>query len=135
LRLIAVLGGHPGKAADYVGHSERITEFIVPLVVVPTTAGTGSEASPDAGIDPDAKSISSGITSRHVVPRVAVCDPELTFTLPPRLTAATGMEALSHCIEGYLACALIAGLRILGVEEGLPRLPDLLAAISAVALG
>jgi 4-hydroxybutyrate dehydrogenase len=72
-------------------------------VVIPTTAGTGSEASPDAGIHPNPKTISSGITSSHVVPRVAVCDPELTFTLPPRLTAATGLDALSHCIEGYSA--------------------------------
>jgi alcohol dehydrogenase class IV len=72
-------------------------------VVVPTTAGTGSDSSPDAGIHPDPHSVSAGITSRHVVPRLALCDPELTLTLPPRLTAATGLDAISHCIEGYLA--------------------------------
>jgi len=102
-KLVAVLGGHPGTASDYVGHSDRVTAATAPLIVVPTTAGTGSEASPDAGIHPDARTVSSGITSRHVIPRVALCDPETTVSLPPRLTAATGLDALSHCIEGFLA--------------------------------
>lgn len=102
-KLVAVLGCHPGRAADYVGYSERVTAAVAPLVAIPTTAGTGSEASPDAGIHPDSKSVSSGISSPHVVPRLALCDPELTLTLPRRLTAATGIDALSHCIEGYLS--------------------------------
>ena len=102
-KLVAVLAGHAGNAAEYVGFSERVTAAVAPLVVLPTTAGTGSEASPDAGIHPDAHSVSSGITSWHVVPRTAICDPELLLTLPSRLTAATGLDALSHCIEGYLA--------------------------------
>jgi alcohol dehydrogenase class IV len=102
-KLVAVLGGHTGTASDYVGHSDRVTAATAPLIVIPTTAGTGSEASPDAGIHPDARTVSSGITSRHVIPRVALCDPETTVSLPPRLTAATGLDALSHCIEGFLA--------------------------------
>ena len=59
-KLVAVLGGHAGNAADYVGFSERVTAAVAPLVVLPTTAGTGSEASPDAGVHPDARSVSSG---------------------------------------------------------------------------
>jgi alcohol dehydrogenase class IV len=102
-KLVAVLGGHAGHAADYVGFSERVTEAAAPIVAIPTTAGTGSESSPDAGIHPDATSLSSGITSLHVVPRIAICDPELTSTLPRHLTAATALDALSHCVEGYLA--------------------------------
>jgi alcohol dehydrogenase class IV len=102
-KLVAVLAGHTGSAADYVGHSEKITAATAPLVVLPTTAGTGSEASPDAGIHPTANSRSSGVTSLHVIPTVAICDPELTMTLPPRLTACTALDALSHCVEGYLA--------------------------------
>jgi len=102
-KLVAVLAGHSGSAADYVGHSEKITAATAPLIVLPTTAGTGSEASPDAGIHPTPTSRSSGVTSLHVIPRVAICDPELTMTLPPRLTACTALDALSHCIEGYLA--------------------------------
>ena len=102
-KLTAVLAAHPGQASDYVGHSDRVTAATAPLIVIPTTAGTGSEASPDAGIHPDAHTISSGITSRHVIPRVAICDPNTTVSMPPRLTAATGLDALSHCIEGYLS--------------------------------
>ncbi len=102
-KLTAVLAGHPGQASDYVGHSDRVTAATAPLIVVPTTAGTGSEASPDAGIHPDANTISSGITSQHVIPRAAICDPDTTLSMPPWLTAATGLDALSHCIEGYLS--------------------------------
>ena len=68
-KLTAVLAAHPGQASDYVGHSDRVTAATAPLIVIPTTAGTGSEASPDAGIHPDAHTISSGITSRHVIPK------------------------------------------------------------------
>ncbi len=104
-KLVAVLGGHSGNASDFVGHSEGITSATVPLIVVPTTAGTGSEASPDAGIHPDANTVSSGVTSPHAIPKVAICDPETTVSLPPLLTAATGLDALSHCIEGLLSTA------------------------------
>ncbi|MBR0755279.1 iron-containing alcohol dehydrogenase [Bradyrhizobium jicamae] len=105
-KLVAVLGAHSGRAETYVGHSERITNGASPLIVLPTTAGTGSEASPDAGIHPDSCSISSGISSPLVVPKVAICDPALTATLPKWLTAATGLDALSHCIEGYLSTTI-----------------------------
>jgi alcohol dehydrogenase class IV len=102
-KLVAVLAGHTGSAADYVGRSDKITAATAPLIVLPTTAGTGSEASPDAGIHPTSHSRSSGITSPYVIPAVAICDPDLTVTMPPRLTACTALDALSHCIEGYLA--------------------------------
>jgi len=102
-KMVAVLAGHDGWAADYVGYSERITGATAPLIVLPTTAGTGSEASPDAGIHPTSNTRSSGVTSLHVIPKVAICDPDLTMTMPPRLTACTALDALSHCIEGYLS--------------------------------
>jgi 4-hydroxybutyrate dehydrogenase len=102
-KLVAVVAGQGGIAADYVGFSDRVTSHAVPIIVVPTTAGTGSDSSPDAGIHPDPHTVSSGITSHHVVPRLAICDPELTLSLPAGLTAATGFDAISHCIEGYLA--------------------------------
>jgi 4-hydroxybutyrate dehydrogenase len=102
-KLVAVVAGQGGTAADYVGFPDRVTSNAAPIIVIPTTAGTGSDSSPDAGIHPDPHTISSGITSHHVVPRLAVCDPELTRSLPARLTAATGLDAISHCIEGYLS--------------------------------
>lgn len=103
-KFVAVLATHPGSITDYLGpQSDRIGDKVAPIVVISTTAGTGSDASPDAGIHPDAHSLSTGITTRYVIPKLAVCDAEFTRSLPPRLTAATGFDALSHCVEGYLS--------------------------------
>ena len=73
-----------------------------PLVAIPTTAGTGSEVSIGAIIITD-DGRKATFASRHLVPPVALCDPELTLGLPARLTAATGMDAVAHCIETYLS--------------------------------
>jgi len=119
-KLVAVLAGHAGSAADYVGHSDKITAATAPLIVLPTTAGTGSEASPDAGIHPTSHARSSGITSPYVIPKVAICDPDLTVTMPSRLTACTALDALSHCIEGYLAIGdspLVDAMALEGVSR------------------
>lgn len=102
-KFVALLAGNPGRTADYAGHPDATLRAGAPLVAVPTTAGTGSEASPDAGIHPDATMPSTGISSAFAIPSVALLDPELTISLPPRLTAATGIDAISHCIEGYLS--------------------------------
>jgi len=102
-KAVAVLAGHPGPLAHYLGHPERVTAQVAPLVAIPTTAGTGSEASRGAGIHPDARSRGASLGSPHIVPKAAICDPELTLTLPPHLTAGTGMDALSHCAEAFLA--------------------------------
>jgi alcohol dehydrogenase class IV len=99
----ALLATHPGPLSQYHGHPEKITSVVAPLISIPTTAGTGSEASRGAGIHPDASTRSAGVSSHYLVPRVAICDPNLTLTLPPRLTASTGMDALSHCVEGFLS--------------------------------
>lgn len=104
-KAVAVLAGHPGPITNYMGKPDTITHTVAPLIVLPTTSGTGSEASRGAGIHPDAHSRASGLNSHYIVPRAAICDPDLTLTLPPRLTAATGMDALSHCVEGFLTTA------------------------------
>ncbi len=98
---ICVVSGKP--VAEYMGHPERINFVLAPIVTVPTTAGSGSEVSTGSGIHPTATTRAVGTASLMSIPRVAICDPELTLTLPPRLTAATGIDALSHCIEGFLA--------------------------------
>jgi len=102
-KAVSLLVRHPGSLAHYHDHLEEITAATAPLVAVPTTAGTGSEASRGAGIHPDDASRSAGVSSEYLVPRVAICDPNLTLSLPRVLTAATGMDALSHCVEGFLA--------------------------------
>jgi 4-hydroxybutyrate dehydrogenase len=102
-KAVAVLATHDGSISDYFGHPEKIGAHTATLVAVPTTAGTGSEASRGAGIHRDATSRGHGINSPYIVPRVAICDPELTFSLPTRLTAATGMDALGHAVENFFA--------------------------------
>lgn len=102
-KFIALLARNPGSVADYAGVRGAPHGESAPLIAVPTTAGTGSEASPSAGIHPDAVTASAGMNSRHLLPRLAILDPDFTLGLPPRLTAATGIDALSHCIEGFLS--------------------------------
>jgi 4-hydroxybutyrate dehydrogenase len=102
-KAVALLVTHPGPLGQYHGRTEKITPAIAPLVAIPTTAGTGSEVSRGAGIHPDSTRRSGGVSSPYLVPKVAICDPNLTLSLPPRLTAGTGMDALSHCVEGFLA--------------------------------
>ncbi|NDF03624.1 MAG: iron-containing alcohol dehydrogenase, partial [Betaproteobacteria bacterium] len=102
---VALLATHEGPLSQYaliLGGLNRITAKVAPLIAIPTTAGTGSEVGRGALITlHDGRKL--GFISPHLIPRVAVCDPLLTLTLPPRLTAATGMDALTHCIETFLS--------------------------------
>nr|WP_256406629.1 hydroxyacid-oxoacid transhydrogenase [Haloplanus ruber] len=94
-----------GELLDYVaaptGAGEALTQSGAPLILLPTTAGTGSEISPVAILSVPEKNIKEGISSPHVRADAAVLDPTLTTTLPPDLTAKTAMDALGHAIEGY----------------------------------
>ncbi|HEX6386738.1 MAG TPA: iron-containing alcohol dehydrogenase [Anaerolineae bacterium] len=74
-----------------------------PMIAIPTTAGTGSEVTPWAVITDEARRLKMGVGGAYLMPTVALIDPELTLTLPPRLTAATGMDALAHCVEAYVS--------------------------------
>jgi len=101
-RAVVANGGEP---LDYVaaptGEGEPLTEAGPPLVLLPTTAGTGSEISPVAILSVPDEQIKEGISSNHVRADAAVLDPTLTTTLPPEQTAKTAMDALGHAIEGY----------------------------------
>ena len=102
---VALLATHAGPLESYaaiLGGLGKITAATAPVVAVPTTAGTGSEVGRAALITLD-DGRKLGFISPHLIPRQAVCDPELTHGLPPGLTAATGMDALTHCIETYLS--------------------------------
>jgi alcohol dehydrogenase class IV len=102
---VALLATHEGPLERYAairGGVGRITPAVAPVVAIPTTAGTGSEVGRASLITLDNGS-KLGFISPHLIPKLAICDPELTLGLPPVLTAATGLDALSHCIETFLS--------------------------------
>lgn len=101
----ALLVTHPEPLSQYaaiLGGLSNITAKKPPVIAVPTTSGTGSEVGRAALITlSDGRKL--GFVSPHLIPSVAICDPALTLGLPPLLTAATGMDAVTHCIETYLS--------------------------------
>lgn len=98
---VALLATHPGPLEQYAviyGGVDRIGASVAPLIAIPTTAGTGAEVGRAALLTlEDGRKL--GFISPHLIPKRAICDPELTYGLPAGLTAATGLDALSHCIE------------------------------------
>jgi 4-hydroxybutyrate dehydrogenase len=119
---VAIAVTHPGPLKGYAaveGGAARITAAVAPVIAVPTTAGTGSEVGRGAVIILD-DGRKLGLLSPHLLPRLAICDPELTLGLPPMLTAATGMDAIAHCIETFLAPAFnppADGIALDGLER------------------
>lgn len=96
--------------AAQLGNEQRLREYVGigllkgrqrTLICIPATSGTGSEASPNAILIDDADHQKKGIISPHLVPDIVYIDPELTLSVPPSITAATGLDALTHCLEAY----------------------------------
>lgn len=119
---LAIMATHPGELKTYAtieGGSPRITAQAAPLIAVPTTAGTGSEVARGAiVIVDDGRKL--GFHSWNLMPKAAICDPELTLGLPPSLTAATGMDAIAHCMETFMAPAFnppADGIALDGLER------------------
>ncbi len=90
-----------GRVADHMG-AQLVTKPLFPLVVIPTTAGTGSEVTRVAVIADTANDVKMPFTEDFLQPDLAVLDPEVTKTMPPRITGATGMDALTHAVEAYV---------------------------------
>lgn len=103
-KVVAVLLCHGGKVSDYYGEF-AVPGPVLPLVAVPTTAGTGSEVTPVAVVGDDERNTKVGIASPYLIPVVAVCDPELTLTCPPALTACSGADAMTHAVEAFTTLA------------------------------
>jgi 4-hydroxybutyrate dehydrogenase len=104
---VAIASTHEGPLKTYAtieGGSLKITERVPPIIAVPTTSGTGSEVARGAILILDDHR-KLGFHSWHLVPKAAICDPELTLGLPAGLTAATGMDAIAHCMEAFMAPA------------------------------
>jgi len=122
-KAVAIAATHEGPLATYAtieGGSAKITERVLPLIAVPTTAGTGSEVARGAiVIVDDGRKL--GFHSWHLMPKAALLDPDLTRALPPGLTAATGMDAIAHCMETFMAPAVnppADGIALDGLARG-----------------
>ncbi|WP_230487409.1 iron-containing alcohol dehydrogenase [Nocardioides anomalus] len=101
-KAVALVLTHGGSASDYYGEF-RVPGPVLPVVALPTTAGTGSEVTPVAVLTDPSRVSKVGISSPHLIPHTAVCDPELTTGCPPALTASAGADALSHVVEAFTA--------------------------------
>jgi alcohol dehydrogenase class IV len=120
---VAIAATHPGPLKTYAtieGGSPKISAAVAPLIAVPTTAGTGSEVARGAiVIVDDGRKL--GFHSWHLMPKAALLDPALTLGLPPALTAATGMDAIAHCMETFMAHAVnppADGIALDGLARG-----------------
>lgn len=144
IRMRALPGVHDRPLVDYdeaTGGERYISPRMPAMIAIPTTAGTGSEVGRSAVVTLEANQRKTVIFSPYIQPSVAILDPKMTATLPPRLTATTGFDALSHCIEAYLAlgdhplCDAIAlgGVRLIGANlRRAYQTPDDLQARSAM---
>lgn len=121
-KAVAALAANPGSILDYVG-LHKVRHRPLPVIAIPTTAGTGSEVTLWSVFTDDATGLKVAAGSVLLYPAVALCDPELTLELPPLLTASTGMDALGHAIECYTnnACQPISGALALTAIELIGR--------------
>ena len=129
-KLIALKTTHERPLEEYddaIGGDAHITSNIPPIINVPTTAGTGSEVGRSGVVTLEATGRKTVIFSPYLMAKAAILDPELTVTMPPRVTAATGFDALTHCIEAYLSNGdhpMADGIALMGIElcaKNLPR--------------
>ncbi|MBX3190630.1 MAG: iron-containing alcohol dehydrogenase [Labilithrix sp.] len=128
-KLVALKVTHERPLAEYddaIGGDAHIGPNVPPIITVPTTAGTGSEVGRSGVVTLPATKRKTVIFSPYLMARAAILDPELTVSMPPRVTAATGFDALTHCIEAYLAQGdhpMADGIALGGVELCAKHLP------------
>lgn len=134
-KLIALLAAHGGRLSEYYGEN-AVPGPVLPVVAVPTTAGTGSEVTPVAVVsDPD-RELKVGISSPYLIPAAAVVDPEFTLGAPPSVTAFSGIDALVHLVESYTAAPLdIEWQSTLPLFTGRNAFSDLIALEGVATLG
>jgi alcohol dehydrogenase class IV len=105
-KAIAALVTNPGEITDYlevVGKGQPLVNAPLPYIAIPTTAGTGTEVTRNAVIEATEQNVKVSLRSPLMLPRVALVDPELTYHLPPGITAASGLDALTQCIEPFVS--------------------------------
>jgi alcohol dehydrogenase class IV len=101
-KIVATILGNGGDIPDYVG-DDKIPRPVWPLICLPTTAGTGSEVTAATVLTDTANKMKVGILSNYLRPRAAIVDPMLTVSCPPKVTADSGIDALTHAIEAFTA--------------------------------
>ena len=109
-KAVAGMLANPGEVRDYLelaGGGKPLVKRGVPFVAVPTTAGTGAEVTRNAVLDVPEHKVKASLRSSHLLARLAIIDPELTLSLPPAITAYTGMDALTQLIEPFVSNAAI----------------------------
>lgn len=128
-KLIALKVTHERPLEQYddaIGGDAHITSNIPPIINIPTTAGTGSEVGRSGVLTLEATGRKTVIFSPFLMAKAAILDPELTVSMPPRVTAATGFDALTHCIEAYLSNGdhpMADGIALAGIELCAKHLP------------
>lgn len=125
-KAIAALAPNRGEITDYlevIGAGRPLTEKPLPVVAVPTTAGTGAEVTKNAVIKSEEHHVKVSLRSDWMYPRYAIVDPELMLSMPPRLTAVSGMDALSHLLETFVSCQS-NGFIDLFCREGMKKIAD-----------
>lgn len=101
-KLAALILKHKGKIEDYVG-VDRVPGPVLPTIMLPTTAGTGAEVTPNAIVTDTTAKLKRGVVSRYLLPKIAIIDPSLTDSLPSRITAYTGVDTFTHALESYVS--------------------------------
>ena len=115
-KAIGARAAYPQKSLQQLGGKLKVWRRIPTLVAIPTTAGTGSEVTLAALITDTAKYKKYALMSFPLIPHCAVLDPSLTYSLPPHLTASTGMDALTHAVEAYIGRSTTSKTRALALE-------------------
>ncbi|MES2170321.1 MAG: iron-containing alcohol dehydrogenase [Actinomycetota bacterium] len=133
-KLVCLLVRQPSPLSLYYGENQ-VGPDVVPLVAVPTTAGTGSEATPVAVVSDSSRELKVGVSSAHLVPRAAIVDPRLSLGAPKPVTAYSGIDALVHAVESFTAADWTADWSsTLPVFAGRNRLTSLLALEAATRI-
>jgi alcohol dehydrogenase class IV len=129
-KALAAMLTNPGEPLDYlevVGRGQPLRQPSAPFIAIPTTAGTGSEVTRNAVLAAPERGVKASLRSPHMLPSLALVDPELTLDLPPALTASTGLDALTQLIEPYVSVRANAMTDLYAVDglrtaaEALPR--------------
>lgn len=135
-KVVSLMLRYDGPAESFYGEN-RVPGPVLPVIAIPTTSGTGSEVTPVAVLGDSSRDLKVGISSPYLIPHTAICDPELTLSCPPGLTAIAGADAMTHAIEAFTAIRRPAepDLATARVFVGKNQLSDLyaLAAIAALA--